>query len=82
MLMQIMLVKFTLYVTDKFPKIQNFHRFISWENPVKFLKKCPQKANDFHPVPTASTAGPCPTIIDLLLRFYNNVQTEWQLCRP
>ena len=25
--------------------------------------------------------GPCPTIIGLLLRFYNNIQTEWQLCR-
>ena len=46
------------------------------------LKKAPQKPNTFHPVPAASTAGPCPAIIGLLLRLYNNVQTELQLCRP
>ena len=32
-------------------------------------KKIPQKSNNIHPVPA------CPTIIGLLLQFYNDVQT-------
>ena len=59
---------------------KEFHRFIPGKAPLK-LKKITQKIY-FNPVPAASTAGPGPTITGLLLRFYNNVQTEWQLCRP
>ena len=35
MLMQVILVKFILYVIEKCKKI---HRFISWQNPVKVRK--------------------------------------------
>ena len=52
------------------------------KNTVKVKKRYPKKSNNFHPISAASTAGLCPTIIGLLLRFYNNVQREWQLCRP
>ena len=57
-------------------------------SPFQFLAKAqleknpPKKSRNFQPVPAASTASPCPTIIGLLLWFYNNVQMEWQLCRP
>ena len=57
------------------------HRLIPWQNSVK-VKKYPQKIRQFQSVPAASTVGPCSTIIDLLLRLYDGVQTEWQLCRP
>ena len=78
MLMQILLVKAYIVSYRKMPKN---HCFIYWQNPVK-VKKYHQKSNNFNRVPAASIAGPCPTIIGLLFRFYNNVQTEWQLCRP
>ena len=81
MLMQIILVKLTLYLTDKNAETEQIHRFISRQNSVK-VKKIPKKINNFNPVPATSTAGPCPTIIGLLLRFYNSVQKELQLCRP
>ena len=45
--------------------------------PGKTLFKFLKKSNNFHSVPAVNTAGPCPTIISLLLLFYNNVQTEW-----
>ena len=68
MLMQIIWVQLTLYVTEKMPeKKQNFQRFFSWQNPIpiKVKKKIPKNSNNFHPVPASSTAGPCPTIIGL-----------------
>ena len=62
-------------------KKEKFHRLISWQNPFK-VKIIPQKSDSFNPVPAASTVGPCPAITGLLLRFYDNVQTEWQQCSP
>ena len=51
------------------------YRKMPKKSPFHFLAKPPLKLKKnqtiFHPVPTASTAGPCPTIIGLLLRFYN-----------
>ena len=79
--MRIILIKLTLYLTEKCQKRKK-HRLISWQNPLKVEINTPKKSDNFNPVPAASTAGPCPTIIGLLLRFYDNVQTEWQLCRP
>ena len=57
----------------KMPKKKKFHRLISWQNPVKVKKNTPKKSDNVNPVPAASTAGPCPAIIGLLLRFYDNV---------
>ena len=76
MLMQIILVKLTLYLSEKCQKKirEKFHRFIPWQNPIK-VSKIPPKSNSVNPVPAESTAVPCPTIIGPLLRFYNNVAT-------
>ena len=65
----------------KMPKQNKLTVSFLGKTPLK-LKKYLKKSNNFNPVPAASTAGPCSTIIGLLLRFYNSVQTEWQLCRP
>ena len=62
MLMQIILVKRTLYVKEKCKKKKN--HFISWQNSGK-IKKAPKKSNNFHPVLAESTASPCSTIIGL-----------------
>ena len=62
--------------------MEKIHRLISWQNPVKIKISTPKKSDNFNPLPAASTADPCPTIFSLLLQFYDNVQTEWQLCRP
>ena len=67
---KIILVKFILYVTEKCQKVKHF-----LAKPHQNGKYTPQKSNNFQP-------PPCPTSIGLLLRTYNNVQTEWQLCRP
>ena len=61
------------YITEKWKKN---HRLVSWQNPVKAdppPPPPPPHTKKIHPVPAASTAGPSPTIICLLLRFYNNV---------
>ena len=58
----------------KMPKTKKITVSFLGKIPFKILK-CPQKSNTFHPA--ASTAGPGPTFIGLLLRFFNNVQTEW-----
>ena len=71
--MQIILVKLTLYVTEKCQKAK-YSPFICWQNPLNVKRKPHQKSNNFHAVPAASTAGPCPTIIGLVLWFYNNMQ--------
>ena len=63
MLMQIILIKLALYLTEK---CQNNHHSISWQIPVK-VKKYPPQIRQFQSVPVASTVGPCPTIIGLLL---------------
>ena len=49
-------------------KKQKISPFISWQNPFNVKKMPPPspKSNNFHAVPAASTAGPCPTIIGLL----------------
>ena len=83
--MQVILVKLilTLYVTENAERRKN-HRFLSWQNTIKVkkIKTIKTKSNNFHPIPAASTAGPCPTFISLLLQFYKNVQTQGQLCSP
>ena len=66
---------------QKNAKKQKFHHLFAGKTPL-MLNKCPPKSNNFHAVPAASTASPYPTIIGLVLWFYNNMQTEWQLCRP
>ena len=86
--MQIILVKLTLYVVEKCQKkkkkkkkeIQKFSVSFPSKTPLKL--KYPKESNNFHLVPPASIADPCPTIIGLLFRFCNNVQREWLLCRP
>ena len=39
---------------------------------LKFKKNSLKKSNNLQPIPAAT--GPCPTIIGMLLQFYNNVQ--------
>ena len=46
MLMQIILVKLTLYLTEKCQKRKKVHLFISWQNPVE-VKKYPQTIKQF-----------------------------------
>ena len=61
----------------KMQKKKKKRRIIFLQNPIKDKKNTPKNQT----IPAASTAGPCPTTIGLSLRFYNNVQAEWQLCR-
>ena len=87
--MQIILVKLTIILVKlvryksyrKMPKKKEFAISFLGKSPLK-LEKYLKKSSNFNAIPAASTAGPCPTIIGLLLRFYNSVQTEWPLCRP
>ena len=60
----------------KMQEKKNFTVSFPGKPPLKFKKNTPKTK------PAGSTAGPCPTVIGLLLRFYINVQMEWQLCRP
>ena len=89
-LMQVILVKTYIVCYRKMPKKQKFHHLFAEKTPfnVKQLpppppppqkkkKKKKKKSNNFHAVPAASTAGPCPTIIGLSLWFSNNMQ----ICR-
>ena len=86
LLMQIILVKLTLYVTEKSKKKKKKNRNFTVSFPK--LKRMPpppppkkKKKKKFPSRTRCKQAGPCPTFIGLLLRFYNNVQTKWQLCR-
>ena len=56
--MQIILVKLTLYVTEKCQKKKK-SPFISSQNPFNLKKMCPplKKSKNFHAVPAASTAA-------------------------
>ena len=51
----------------KIPKKEKIHRLISWQNPVKIKINTPKKSDNFNPVPAASSADPCLTILSLLL---------------
>ena len=81
MLMRIILIKLTLYLTEKYQNRKS-QRLMSWQNHIKIKINTPQKSENFNSVTAASTAGPCPTIISLLLQFCDNVHSKWQLCRP
>ena len=66
--------------------------FLIWSSVCEFLISFiglsrtppppPTHTQIIHFVPVASTAGPCPAIISMVLRFYKYVQTEWQLWSP
>ena len=62
--MRIILIKLTLYLTEKCQKKKKIHRLISWQNPVKIKINIPKNSDKFNPAPAAKTAGPCPTIIN------------------
>ena len=71
--MQFILVKLTLYFTEKCQK-PKFSLFFFLAKPYLILEHALKKSNTFD---SASTAGHCTNIIGLLLRVYNNVQAEW-----
>ena len=60
--MQIILVKITLYVTDKSQKNKKITVSFPGKTPLK-LKHMPKKLKHLPSVPAASTAGPSPTFV-------------------
>ena len=59
---QIVLVKLTMYITEKMPKKQKFHCFVSWQNTVN-LKKIPR--NQTISIPYLLQAQPSLSLLSL-----------------